>query len=84
MEKEKLKKAKKVRAMEEIARMVNDEELFVGLWLSLGVADGDIKENTTDEEIVELGYTEKDTFNDLMNTFLELMYLAYKDGGLYV
>ena len=84
MEKEKLKKAKKVRAMEEIARMVNDEELFVGLWLSLGVADGDIKENTTDEEIVELGYTEENTFNDLMNTFLELMHLAYKDGGLYV
>lgn len=84
MEKEKLEKAKKVRAMEEIARMVNDEELFVGLWLSLGVADGDIKENTTDEEIVELGYTEENTFNDLMNTFLELMHLAYKDGGLYV
>lgn len=84
MDAEKLKRrAAMVHSMERIARCVNDEELFVSLWLTLGVADEDIKEETTDEEIVEMGYCEDGTFNDLMDTFLELMHEAYEDGGLY-
>lgn len=78
-----IERAKVVRSMETIARCVNDEELFVGIWLTLGVADEDIKEDTTDEEIVEMGYCEEDTFKELMHTFLVLMKEAKKDGGLY-
>ena len=40
----------KVRAMETLARSINDERVFL-TWLSLGVADGDITENTPDEEL---------------------------------
>ena len=75
------RRARVVRAMEEIARCVNDEELFVGIWLTEGVADGDIDQKTTDEDLE--WYCEDDTFKDLMYTFLVLMEEAKKDGGLY-
>lgn len=70
-----------VRAMETVARAVNDEELFVHIWLQLGVADGDIDENTTDEELDY--YTTDESFRDLMDTFMYLMSKARKSGGLY-
>ncbi len=69
-----------VRAMELLARAVNDEDVFM-TWLISGVADGDINESTTDEELDY--YTEDENFADLMDTFLELMNRAYKSGGLY-
>lgn len=75
------RRARVVRAMEEIARCVNDEELFVGLWLSLGIADGDITQETTDEDLE--GYCDNESFKDLMYTFLKLMEAAREDGGLY-
>lgn len=82
MENNKLhRRARMVRAMEEIARSVNNEELFVGIWLVYGVADGDIDQKTTDEDLE--GYCEDDTFKDLMHLFLSLMEEAKKDGGLY-
>lgn len=71
-----------VRAMEFLARAVNDEEDIL-LWLEEGVADGDIDENTTDEELLD--YVEDDkTFAELMKTFLRVMHYAEKDGGLYI
>lgn len=69
-----------VRAMETIARCTNDEYAF-NLWLSLGVADGDIDETTTDEELGD--YCDDKTFAELMDTFLKLMARAKKSGGLY-
>ena len=69
-----------VRAMETIARCVNDEDIFM-LWLDYGVADGDIDENTTNEDLDY--YIEDDNFADLMHTFLILMSKARKSGGLY-
>lgn len=71
-----------VRAMDFLARAVNDEYDIL-LWLEEGVADGDIDENTTDEELLD--YVEDDqTFAELMRTFLRTMYTAKKDGGLYI
>ena len=70
-----------VRAMETLARCVNDEEVFEG-WLICGVADGDIDETTTDEELEY--YIEDETFAELMETFLRVMARAKKSGGLYV
>ena len=69
-----------VRAMELIARAVNNEDVFM-TWLISGVADGDINESTTDEELDY--YTEDENFADLMDTFLELMSRANQSGGLY-
>lgn len=71
-----------VRAMETLARSINDESVFYR-WLLCGVADGDIDENTTDEEL-EFYVEDDEQFADLMNTFLRCMSSAYKTGGLYV
>ena len=74
------RRAKVVRAMEAIARCVNDEEIFYR-WLLCGIADGDIDDNTTDEDLEY--YCEDKTFADLMERFLDLMTAAKKSGGLY-
>ena len=71
-----------VRAMETIARAINDEGIF-GEWLSFGVADGDIDESTTDEEL--MFYVESnETFGELMSTFTHMMKRVHTSGGLYV
>jgi len=81
-----IERIKMVKAMEFIARQVNDEEVFE-IWLISGVADGDIDYgdlgiNDGDEE--ELGpYIDDEDFADLMHTFLRLMKAARKSGGLY-
>ena len=78
----KQKRIEVVKAMETLARSINDERVFL-TWLSLGVADGDITENTPDKELEF--YVEDDvSFADLMHTFLRCMNGAYKSGGLYV
>lgn len=69
-----------VRAMELLARAVNDEDVFEA-WLIEGVADGDIDETTADEELEY--YTEDEAFADLMDLFLHIMSKAKKSGGLY-
>ena len=73
-------RAKVVRAMETIARCVNPEDVFYR-WLLCGVADGDIDEDVTDEDLEY--YCEDKTFADLMERFLDLMTAAKKSGGLY-
>lgn len=76
------KRCEVVRAMELLARAVNNEDIFYS-WLIVGVADGDIGPNTTDEDLI--CYIEDDEdFADLMDTFLVLMRNAYEDGGLHV
>ena len=62
---------KLVRAMETVARSINDERIFES-WLTYGVADGDIEEDTTDEEL--LYYVKDDNdFSELMWMFLRVM-----------
>ena len=82
----KIERIKLVKAMEFIARQVNDEEVFEE-WLRNGVADGDIEygdlgigvEDTTNLYY----YLEDDTLADLMGLFLNLMKNARRSGGLY-
>ena len=77
-------RVKMVKAMEFIARQVNDENVFMS-WLSVGVADGDIDYgdmNPVDED-VEWYAEEDERFADLMDVFLRIMSRAYKSGGLY-
>ena len=80
---------KLVKAMEYIARQINDEEVFLG-WIELGVADGDIKYgdlSADDPDCDRNGYydwyIEDDNFAELMGHFIRMMSLANKSGGLY-
>lgn len=79
-----------VKAMEFIARQLNDESIFMG-WLSIGVADGDIPYGDLEyrgpgdevDDGVEY-YCDDSTFAELMDTFLRLMKRATSnDSGLY-
>ena len=69
-----------VRAMETVMRNLNDEDDFE-IWLTSGVADGDIDENTTDEELEY--YAESETFADLMDTFVYIFQQTSRRGALY-
>ena len=75
-------RAKMVRAMELLVRSVNREDQL-DIWLSLGVGDGDIDEQTTDQDLEEMGYLEDQTYKELMSVFIKTMHLAYAEGGLY-
>lgn len=82
-----IERIKMVKAMEYIARQINNEEVFYDFWLTCGVADGDIEYgdlnvSTEDEANLEY-YIEDEEFADLMRLFLKTMRFAYKDGGLY-
>ena len=71
-----------VRAMELLARSVNNEEILISRWFSGGVADGDIDEDTTDEDLDY--YIEDENFSDIMACFLRCMADAKSDVGLYI
>lgn len=75
-------RVKMVKAMEYIARQINDEDVLEG-WLISGIADDDIDygDLSADDGSVEY-YTKDSCFADLMNTFLWCMKKAYKSGGL--
>lgn len=82
----KIERMKMVKAMEFIARQVNDEDVFE-IWLNNGVADGDIRYGSLDiepddEENLDC-YIENENFVELMDTFLRLMKWANRSGGLY-
>lgn len=68
-----------VRAMDIMVSCINDERIME-TWLAVGVADGDINTETTNEEIEDLGYTTDTTFEELLTLFLKLMNKASKDG----
>lgn len=80
-----IERLRMVKAMEYIARQINDEDVFMG-WLYAGVADGDIKYgDLSDEDDGGLEYYIEDDkiFADLMACFLRRMARAKQSGGLY-
>ena len=70
-----------VRAMETIARNINDEEVFEG-WLCNGVADGDINDDTPDDYLTPY-FEDNQRFKELMECFMRVTRRAYASGGLY-
>ena len=68
-----------VRAMDIMVSTINDATIIES-WLMVGVADGDITSDTTNEEIEAMGYTDDKTFAELMTLFLRLMNRAGNDG----
>ena len=78
-----VEREKMVRAMEFIARQVNDEELLYNRWLMYGVADEDIEYGDLNcSDNFDESYLEDDAFYNLMTCFLRTMVGAWKDGGL--
>lgn len=82
----KIERIKCVKAMEFLARQINDEEVFEK-WLVDGVADGDIDAGeldvkSGDEDLLDY-YIEDEHFADLMDTFAHVIARARKSGGLY-
>lgn len=76
---------KVVKAMEFIARQLNDEDIF-DYWLMCGVADGDIPYgDLTDDPAggAHEWYVEDDNYAELMRVFLNCMAAAKKSGGLW-
>lgn len=78
----KIARAQVVMSMERLVRCINNED-YIDSWLMVGVADGDITDETKPEEVVEMGYCEDETFEDLMTLFLKLMRKAGNYGGLF-
>lgn len=80
----KAERIKMVKAMEFIARQINDEDIIMS-WLSVGVADGDIEYGDLTSEPGDDAeyYTNDDDFRDLMGLFVRCMARANKSGGLY-
>lgn len=77
---------KMIKAMEYIARQLNDE-ILLSAWLMYGVADGDIPYG--DFSVEESDYEEMeflisdDDFSEIMGLFLRIMADAKNEGGLY-
>ena len=85
---DKTERIKLVKAMEYVARQINDEDIFMDLWLTDGVADGDVEygdleARREDENEWGLGYyIQDDHFAELMEDFLRCMKAAKMCGGL--
>ena len=71
-----------IRAMDTIVRSLNDEE-YVAWWLEDGVPDGEIDEETTDEELYWL-VDDDESFADIMSTFIKIMRRQPVNGAIWV
>lgn len=70
-----------LRSMDEVAHTINDEEIFE-IWLAYGVPDEEIQPETADDELIWL-VEDDEEWQELLDTFNRIMYLAYKGGGLW-
>lgn len=77
---EKQDRKRMVLAMEYIARHINDETIFWDVWATYGVADNDIPYGSFDTDNVDEYYIEDENYKDLVDTFMNCMTLAKKDG----
>lgn len=71
-----------VKAMDAIVRSLNDEGYLMN-WLELGVPDGEVDDNTRDEDLYWL-VENNDDFGDLMHTFVCIMKSQPKNNAMYV
>ena len=79
---------KMVKAMEFISRQINDEEIFCNIWLTNGIADGDIEYgdlSIKSDDTVSLDYYIQDhNFSDIIGIFLMCMSKAYRgNSGIF-
>ena len=82
MDKNEIRRAKAILAMEYLARQMNNEDIFER-WLMGGVADGDIPYGSFDIENVDSYYIKPENFKDIACCFMRMMITSYGNGGLY-
>jgi hypothetical protein len=71
-----------IKAMDLIVRSLNDErDIF--WWLEDGVPDGEINEDTSEEDLQWL-VEEDDMFADIMSTFIKIMRRQPVNGAMWV
>ena len=73
------KRIELIKAMDMIARCINDEDILVDGWLAGGVPDGLVEEGY--EAIA--GFTFDENMKDFMDCFMRCMVRASKSGGLF-
>lgn len=71
-----------IKAMDIIVRSLNDERDILW-WLDSGVPDGEINEETTDEELSWL-VDDDESFADIMSTFVKIMRRQPVNGAMWV
>ena len=71
-----------IRAMDTVVHNLNDEE-YVAWWLEDGVPDGEINEETADEELYWL-VDDDESFADIMSTFIKIMKRQSVNGAMWV
>jgi hypothetical protein len=71
-----------IRAMDIIVRSLNDEKDILW-WLDSGVPDGEINNETTDEELYWL-VDDDESFADIMSTFIKIMRRQPVNGAMWV
>ena len=71
-----------IRAMDIIVHSLNDERDILW-WLDSGVPDGEINEETTDEELSWL-VDDNESFADIMSTFVKIMRRQPVNGAMWV
>ena len=71
-----------IRAMDIIVRSLNDERDILW-WLDSGVPDGEINEETTDEELYWL-VDDDESFADIMSIFIKIMRRQPVNGAMWV
>ena len=71
-----------IKAMDVIIRSLNDERDILW-WLEDGVPDGEINEETTDEELYWL-VDDDESFADIMSTFIKIMKRQPVNGAMWV
>ena len=67
-----------VKALDTVARCINDEDILVGGWFAGGVPDGLVREGDASIE----GFTSDEDLKDFMDCFMRCMVRASKSGGL--
>lgn len=78
-----IERAELVKAMDLIARCINDENVFEE-WLISGMPDGELESNQSWDDEYGLGwYIQDEHFAELMGTFLKVVSRAKRHGGLY-
>lgn len=71
-----------IKAMDLIVRSLNDERDILW-WLEDGVPDGEINEDTLEEDLQWL-VEEDDMFADIMSTFTKIMRRQPVNGAMWV
>lgn len=61
-----------ILAMETVVRSINAEDVIEG-WLMCGVADGDLNENSTWEDVDDIYVEDDENFADIMSCFVRTM-----------